>query len=150
MMISFAHILKEQVILSPHEREFMYDAYNQMGLSEEWAIEDLESLLEWLNDLPQTITLYRLLYLHEGEEINKEELGDHYSDNKRELLYNHHNKGSIYSDSGDKVILLKVEVEKNQIDIINTLHNNIMYPHEQEITLKDKGKGTTLLDIKEI
>jgi hypothetical protein len=149
-MISFAHILKEQVILSPHEREFMYDAYNQMGLSEEWAIEDLESLLEWLNDLPQTITLYRLLYLHEGEEINKEELGDHYSDNKRELLYNHHNKGSIYSDSGDKVILLKVEVEKNQIDIINTLHNNIMYPHEQEITLKDKGKGTTLLDIKEI
>tara|TARA_R110000824_G_scaffold120294_3_gene275420 strand:- start:1068 stop:1517 length:450 start_codon:yes stop_codon:yes gene_type:complete len=146
-MIHLTHILKEQVILSPDETEFMYDAYNQMGLSKEWGIEDLERLLEWLNGLPETITLYRLLYLHEEEEINKEELGDHYSDNKKELLYNHHNKGSIYSAAGDKVFLLKVKVGKDQIDILNTLHNNIMYPHEQEITLKDKGKGTQLIDI---
>ena len=146
-MISFTHILKEQVILSPNETEFMYDAYNQMGLSKEWAIEDLKSLLEWLNELPDTITLYRLLYLNEEDEINKEELGDHYSDNKKELLDNHYNKGSIYSDGGDKVFLLKVKVEKDQIDVLNTLHNNIMFPHEQEITLKNKGKGTILIDI---
>ncbi len=146
-MIPLTQILKEQVTLSPDETGFMYDAYNQMGLSKEWAIEDLQNLLEWLNELPSTLTLYRLLYLHEGEEINKKELGDHYSDNKRELLYNHHNKGSIYSDSGDKVFLLKVKVEKDQIDVLNTLHNNIMFPHEQEITLKNKGKGTILIDI---
>ena len=146
-MITLTHLLKEQVILSPDETEFMYDAYNQMGLSKEWAIEDLESLLEWLNGLPDTITLYRLLYLTEEEKINKEELGDHYSDNKKELLYNHHNKGSIYGDYGENAILLTVKVNKDQIDILNTLHNNIMYPHEQEITLKDKGKGTTLIDI---
>ncbi len=146
-MTSFAHILKEQVILSPDETEFMYDAYNQMGLSKEWAIEDLQNLLEWLNGLPDTITLYRLLYLNDEEDINKEELGDHYSDNKKELLYNHHNKGSIYGDYGENAILLTVKVNKDQIDILNTLHNNIMFPHEQEITLKDKGKGTTLIDI---
>jgi hypothetical protein len=146
-MIPFTQILKEQVILSPDETEFMYDAYNQMGLSKEWAIEDLQNLLEWLNELPPTLTLYRLLYLHEGDEINKEELGDHYSDNKKELLDNHYNKGSIYSDGGDKVFLLKVKVEKDQIDVLNTLHNNIMFPHEQEITLKNKGKGTILIDI---
>lgn len=146
-MTSFTHILKEQVILSPDETEFMYDAYNQMGLSKEWAIEDLQNLLEWLNGLPDTITLYRLLYLNEEEEINKEELGDHYSDNKKELLYNHHTKGSIYGDYGENAILITVKVNKDQIDILNTLHNNIMYPHEQEITLKDKGKGTTLIDI---
>ena len=149
-MIPFTQILKEQVILSPDETEFMYDAYNQMGLNEEWAIEDLESLLEWLNGLPDTITLYRLLYLHEEDEINKEELGDHYSDNKKELLYNHHNKGSIYGDYGENAILITVKVKKDQIDILNTLHNNIMYPHEQEITLKDKGKGTELIDIEKI
>jgi len=146
-MIPFTQILKEQVILSPDETEFMYDAYNQMGLSKEWAIEDLQSLLEWLNGLPDTITLYRLLYLNDEEDINKEELGDHYSDNKKELLYNHHNKGSIYGDYGENAILLTVKVNKDQIDILNTLHNNIMFPHEQEITLKDKGKGTTLIDI---
>ena len=48
-MIHLTHILKEQVILSPDETEFMYDAYNQMGLSKEWGIEDLERLLEELN-----------------------------------------------------------------------------------------------------
>lgn len=149
-MTSFTQILKEQVILSPDETAFMYDAYNQMGLSKEWAIEDLESLLEWLNGLPATIILYRLLYLHEEDEINKEELGDHYSDNKKELLYNHHNKGSIYGHYGENAILITVKVNKDQIDILNTLHNNIMYPHEQEITLKDKGKGTHLLDITNI
>ena len=149
-MLSFKKLLNEQVILSPDETEFMYDAYNQMGLSKEWAIEDLQNLLEWLNGLPPTIKLYRLLYLHDGEEINKESLGDHYSDNKKELLYNHHNKGSIYSDAGDNVFLVSVEVNKDQIDILNTLHNNILYPHEQEITLKNKGKGTTLIDISHI
>jgi len=146
-MISLTQLLKEQITLSLEDTELMYDAYKQMGLNEEWAIEDLQSLLEWLNGLPETIILYRLLYLHEEDEINKEELGDHYSDNKKELLYNHHNKGSIYGDYGENAILITVKVKKDQIDILNTLHNNIMYPHEQEITLKDKGKGTTLIDI---
>jgi len=149
-MISLTQILKEQITLSPEDTELMYDAYKQMGLDEEWAIEDLESLLEWLNGLPETIILYRLLYLHVEDEINKEELGDHYSNDKKELLYNHHNKGSIYSDYGENAILLTVKIKKDQIDIFNTLHNNIMYPHEQEITLKDKGKGSQLIDVTTI
>ena len=149
-MISLTQLLKEQITLSLEDTELMYDAYKQMGLNEEWAIEDLQSLLEWLNGLPETIILYRLLYLHEEDEINKEELGDHYSNNKKELLYNHYNKGSIYGDYGENAILITVKVKKDQIDILNTLHNNIMYPHEQEITLKDKGKGTELIDIEKI
>ena len=149
-MISLTHLLKEQITLSSEDTEFMYDAYKKMGLNKEWAIEDLESLLEWLNGLPETIILYRLLYLNEGDKINKEELGDHYSDNKKELLYNHHNKGSIYGDYGENAILITVKVNKDQIDILNTLHNNIMYPHEQEITLKDKGKGSQLIDVTNI
>jgi hypothetical protein len=90
------------------------------------------------------------LYLNEEDEINKEELGDHYSDNKKELLDNHYNKGYIYGQYGENAILLTVKVNKEQIDILNTLHNNILYPHEQEITLKNKGKGTELIDIEKI
>ena len=150
MGLSLEEILNEQITLSHEDTEFMYSAYKQMGLSNKWAIEDLQSLLEWLNGLSDTLTLYRLLYLHEDDEINKEELGDHYSDNKKELIDNHHNKGSIYGDYGDNAILITVKVNKDQIDIINTLHNNILYPHEQEITLKNKGKGSELIDISPI
>jgi hypothetical protein len=150
MMIVLTQLLKEQITLSQPDTELMYDAYKQMGLSNEWAIEDLQSLLEWLNGLPDTITLYRLLYIDEDKEINKEELGDHYSTDKKELLYNHHNKGSIYGGDWGDPVLLTVKIDKNQIDIFNTLHNNIMYPHEQEITLKNKGKGSELIDVSQI
>lgn len=149
-MISFIKLLNEEITLSVEEVENLKDAYTQMGLDDEWGKEDLQRLIEWLNNLPETLTLYRLLYLHEGEEIDTDQLGDHYSDNKKELLYNHYNKGSIYSDAGDKVVLITVGVSKDQIDIFNTLHNNIYYPHEQEITLNNKGKGTTLIDIKSL
>ena len=149
-MISFIKLLNEEINLSQEERGNLQNAYREMGLGEEWGTEDLQRLLEWLNNLPDTLTLYRLLYLHEGEEIDTDQLGDHYSDNKKELLYNHYNKGSIYSEAGDKVVLITVGVNKDQIDIFNTLHNNIYYPHEQEITLNNKGKGTTLIDIKSL
>ena len=149
-MISFIKLLNEEINLSQEERNNLKDAYTEMGLGDEWGTEDLQRLLDWLNNLPETLTLYRLLYLHKGEEIDTDQLGDHYSDNKKELLYNHYNKGSIYSDAGDKVVLITVGVSKDQIDIFNTLHNNIYYPHEQEITLNNKGKGTTLMDIKSI
>ena len=142
--------VNKKISLSPNETEFMYDAYKVMGLDKEWAIYDLKSLLEWLNGLPDTITLYRLLYIDEDKEINKEELGDHYSTDKKELLYNHHNKGSIYGGHWGDPVLLTVKIKKEQIDIFNTLHNNIMYPHEQEITLKDKGKGSQLIDVTTI
>ena len=126
MGLSLQEILNEQITLSHEDTELMYDAYKQMGLSNEWAIEDLQSLLEWLNGLPDTIILYRVLYIDEDKEINKQELGDHYSTDKKELLYNHHNKGSIYGDYGENAILITVKVNKDQIDILNTLHNNIM------------------------
>jgi len=138
------------IFLSPNETEFIYDAYKQMGLSNEWAIEDLQSLLEWLNGLPDTITLYRLLYVDEDIDIDKEELGTHYSHIKKDLLHNHHSKGSIYGGNWGYPILITVEVKKGQIDIFNTLHNNILYPHEQEITLKDKGRGAKLIDVSEV
>ena len=150
MGLSLQEILNEQITLSHEDTELMYDAYKQMGLSNEWAIEDLQSLLEWLNGLPNIITLYRLLYIDEDKEINKEELGDHYSTDKKELLYNHHNKGSIYGGHWGDPVLLTVKIKKDQIDIFNTLHNNILYPHEQEITLKNKGKGSELMDVSPI
>jgi len=33
---------------------------------------------------------------------------------------------------------------------MDTLNNNILYPHEKEITLKDKGRGAQYLDIEKI
>jgi len=152
MGLSLQRILNEQITLSHADTELMYDAYKQMGIDDEWAEYDLSELLKWLNNLPETIILYRLIYVDEERDIDKEELGAHYSHIKKDLLHNHHSRGSIYSNSemGENALLLTVKIKKDQIDIFNTLHNNILYPHEQEITLKNKGKGSELIDVSEL
>ena len=51
---------------------------------------------------------------------------------------------------GDKLFLVSVKAKNDMVDINQTLSNNILYPNEKEITLKDKGKGVKILSIKEI
>ena len=65
--------------------------------------------------------------------IDKEFLGDHYTPNKKELLYNHYNKGSIYGGNEGHPILVKVKINKQQIDIF-TLQYIItsITSHEEE------------------
>ena len=53
------------------------------------------------------------------------------------------------NDEGETV-LVTVRADKKQIDIVETLSNNILYPNEMEITLKDKGTGVTIIDIEKI
>jgi len=65
-MLSFIKLLNEEITLTGDEVTQLSNAYEEMGLDIEWGEEDLNRLLEWLNNLPQTLTLYRLLYLHEG------------------------------------------------------------------------------------
>ena len=141
---------KKTYHLTKDEIEFFYDAYREMGVDDEWAKYDLTEIISWLNNLPETITLYRLLYVGDDNTINREELGDHYTQEKKELLYNHYNKGSIYGGHWGHPVLVTVEATKPQIDVYNTIHNNILYPHEKEITLKDKGRGVTILKVERL
>jgi len=36
------------------------------------------------------------------------------------------------------------------VDIMATLENNILYPNENEVTLKNKGKGVDIISIRKI
>ena len=144
------YLLKEQITLSNKDKEFMFRTYKEMGIDDEWAEYDLSELLKWLNNLPETITLYRLLYIDDDNVINREELGDHYTQEKKDLLHNHHSHGSIYGGHWGHPILITVEVDKDQINLFNTIHNNILYPHEQEITLKNKGRGVKIIKLEKL
>jgi hypothetical protein len=43
-----------------------------------------------------------------------------------------------------------VSADKKLIDINSTIHNNILYPNENEVTLKNRGKGVEILSIKKV
>jgi len=131
-------------------KKLLYHYTVDMGYDKESAIEDLKDLIRWFNGLPNKIKLYRLLYLNNRNEINYDELGIHYSKNKRDLIDNHYNKGSIYGDMGDEAFLITVESPKNKIDFIETLTNNILFPNEHEITLEDKGRGVEFVKVEKL
>ena len=142
--------VQRKISLSDKDKRLFYQAYQEMGMDKEWYENNLLDILDWLNGLPEETILYRLLYVDDDEKIDKEFLGDHYTPNKKELLYNHYNKGSIYGGNEGHPILVKVKINKQQIDIFNTIHNNIYYPHEEEITLKNKGKNVKIIDVTKL
>lgn len=125
--------------------------YEYMGYDEEYAKEDLIDLVSYLNKLPSTLKLYRIICADDINEIDRVNVGSHYSPNKNNLVRDHYEGGSIHSHCfGVKVFLLTVEVDKTKMDVLQTLSNNILYPHEEEITLKNKGKGAQIINIEEL
>lgn len=118
----------------------------EMGFDKEESVSELENLIDYVNNLPETIKLFRILSVDDVEDINKDELGSHYSISKKDLVSSH----TYVSKFGEKKYLVSVEAPKKLIDIQSTLENRILYPNELEITLKNKGKGVKILNIKKL
>lgn len=116
---------------------------------EESAKTHLEEIIDLYNQLPNTIRLYRLIFLGKESDLNKEELGSHYVLSKKILISSHYDR-MLYDYSkyeNSKPYILTVDAPKNKIDFDETIKNNLMYPHEQEITLKDKGRGIDVISL---
>ena len=125
--------------------------YENMGYDEESAKDDLIDLVSYLNSLPKTLRLYRIICSDDMVNINKEYVGSHYSLNKNNLVKNHYGRGSLQgSCMGNKVFLVTVDVDKTNMDVLETLSNNILFPHEEEITLSNKGLGSKIINLEEL
>ena len=136
--------------LSNDEHKSLLQSFEVMDTPEEIASEELGNMIKWVKDLPEILFLYRVLYLDDENQINYDELGSHYSQDRTDLINNHYDRGSIYGDMGEHAYLITVKVPKSEVDVMETLNNNILYPHEKEITLKNKGIGAQYLDVEKI
>ena len=136
--------------LSNDDHKSLLKSFEVMDTPEEIATEELGNMIKWVKTLPEELFLYRVLYLDDVNDINYDELGSHYSQDRTDLINNHYDRGSIYGDMGEHAYLITVKVPKSEVDVMETLNNNILYPHEKEITLKDEGRGATYLDLEKI
>lgn len=135
------HLLEQEI-----DKQLLLNYLYSMDYDKEDAIETLKGLLKYIKTLPPFLTLYRIIRVDDKSDIDINELGSHYSTNKKDLISSH-----SYADGyGEKKFLIKVKVSRDMVDINQTLANNILYPNENEITLKNKGKGVKILSIKEI
>ena len=117
-----------------------------MDFSQKEAEIEVEYYLKWAKNLPKTQKGYRILVVNSKKDINLDEIGSHFSKNRVELLSNH----SFCTGCGEKYFLITAEIPKNEVDIVETIKNNILYPNEMEITVKNKGKNVKILKIQEI
>ena len=117
-----------------------------MDFSEKDVKNEVEYYLKWAKNIPKTQKGYRILVVNDKKDINLDEIGSHFSKNKVELVSNH----SFCTGCGEKYYLITAEILKNQVDIEETIKNNILYPNENEITIKNKGKDVKILKIQEI
>ena len=112
-----------------------------MDITGEDAKSELEDIVSYVKELPEELKLYRILSVDSKDDINKEELGSHYSTDRKNLLSSH----DYVTGSGEEYYLVTVKVKKSMVDVMETLENNILYPNEKEITLKNKGKGVEII-----
>jgi hypothetical protein len=135
-------ILSEEV----NKKRLLKLLTTDMGMDKSDAEKELEYYLEKVKNLPDELTLYRVLNVDKKEDINKEQLGSHYSDKKKDLMSSHY-----FVDGGEEnYFLVTVKAKKSMVDIMATLENNILYPNENEVTLKNKGKGVDIISIRKI
>jgi hypothetical protein len=135
-------ILSEEV----NKKRLLKLLTTDMGIDKSDAEKELEYYLEKVKNLPDELTLYRVLNVDKKEDINKEQLGSHYSDKKKDLMSSHY-----FVDGGEEnYFLVTVKAKKSMVDIMATLENNILYPNENEVTLKNKGNGVDIISIRKI
>jgi hypothetical protein len=121
-------------------------ALKSMDYSEKEAKNELKYHLNRVKNLPETLTGYRILAVNDKKDINLDEIGSHFSENKVELLSNH----SFCTGCGEKYFLITAKIPKKEVDLQEMIKNNILYPNEMEITVKNKGKNVKIVKIQEI
>jgi len=117
-----------------------------MDYSEDDAKKEVKHLESWFDSLPNELKLFRIVLADDKKDIDLDKPGSHYGMNRKELVKSH----QFATGVGDKTFLLSVIANKSQIDNKETLNNRVLYPHENEITLKNKGKGVKIVNIKEL
>jgi hypothetical protein len=121
----------------------------EMGFDNDDALYELNNITNFYEKLPEELILYRIVFAGSKNEIDRQYPGSHYSMNKKELIDSHY--GSLRDSSyGDKCFILQVKVQKQLIDNYESIKNNILYPNEKEITLKNKGFGAEIIKIMQV
>lgn len=128
------------------DKKALISALISMDYSEKEAKNELKQHLNRVKNLPETLTGYRILVVNDKKDINLDEIGSHFGENRLDLLSNH----SYCTGCGEKYFLITAKIPKKEVDLEEMVRNNILYPNEREITVKNKGKNVKIVKIEEI
>lgn len=109
---------------------------------EEEAFKELKERVEFYKNLPNPSIMYRAVGVKDKKMIDIENIGEHVTPYKwaidGDMLL------MIGSENWDVDVvpyIMELSVPLSEIDIIQTIIQNLSFPNEHEINLKNKGKG---------
>lgn len=89
------------------------------------------------SEIPDEIELMKIVYLKNAEDLNRGKLSIHYFANPEDIE-NIRSQLTGAGYNGDPY-LITVKTNKTNIDVEQTLRNNLLYQFEYETTLKSKA-----------
>lgn len=90
-----------------------------------------------------SVFLYRLLFLDKLKELNKDKLGQHWTGNPDNIYDSHYVwtiRQTTNTPESKVAYVLIINISPEEIDIVGSLHTNVLYPEEEEITLNPDFK----------
>lgn len=121
---------------------FGWEGFN----SEEEAFKDLKDRIKFYKQMPNPSIMYRVVGVKDKKMIDIDNVGKHVTPYKwainNEML---HMIGS--EDWDDEIIpyIMELSVPLSEIDIIQTIIQNLSFPNEHEVNLKNNGRGVKFI-----
>jgi hypothetical protein len=114
-----------------------HEGYNE----EEEAVEDLKDKTKEWEKLPNPFTAYRVVALADPSDLRHEDLGEHWTQ------YDWMIDGDLLNSIGDDTweedaepYVITAKIRKEDVDVMQTIVQNLSFPNEHEINLKKGAK----------
>ena len=147
-------------VLKQNSETLMYDIGEDEGLDDvfygeynnkEDAIKELDYLLKTdfptgFKNIPLTPILYRVLVSKDGRDYSDYSMGSSFVAEESLITENWLESIGAWGKWTDdsQLYILKCKVNRNDIDMFNTIKNRLAYPQESEFTLKFKSNVEVL------
>jgi len=139
--------LKSFKYIDDNKIKEIFDFFGTEGYNdEEEAFDDFKEKIEFYKSMPDPVKLYRVIGVKNKKMIKTNDLGEHWTPFDWNL------DGDMlmsigYENWDDDAIPFVIEVmaPHSEIDVIQTIIQNLAFPNEHEINLKNKGKGTSFV-----
>lgn len=121
---------------------FGTEGYND----EEEAFEDFKEKVNFYKSMPDPVKLYRVVGVKNKKMIKTDNLGEHWTP------YDWNLDGDMLMsigyelwDDDTKPFVIEAMVPLSEIDVMQTIVQNLNFPNEHEINLKNKGNGAKMI-----
>ena len=113
-----------------------FEGFNNSEDAVDWLVNKfIDDYPNGYNGIPDKIIAYRVLCLKDKEDLNMKKIGEHWVPLEYFIDYSFIDSIGL-SDCSGELYIIKAEIPKENIDVLQTLIQNLAFPREAEINLK--------------